>query len=156
MSSGNLCQKHEEQIRVLLERVDDMESIKSFMHSLDKNAAVQTTMLEHIIEHNIKQDKRADMQDKRADRQSKRADKQDEIMNKMSNNLTELNKEIKYVKNEVDDVKAIQKDNESKHLVDLRNIKKKRATDALIQYMLPAGALGVILCQIIRMLKGGM
>lgn len=142
------------QDKEMLIKINKNKSMKDVLFSLDKNMAVQTNMLEHIIEHNIKQDVRADKQEERADKQEERADKQDKIMVQMSANLTKLNEDVKGVKGEVAIVKEVQSENEAKHYVDLRDISKKQYTDILVQYGLPAGGATVLLWQLAQILKG--
>lgn len=146
MDSGSPCQRHDEQIKTLTKKVDSMENVTMLMYSLDKNMAVQTSMLEHIVEHNVKQDLRMD-------KQEDRSDKQDAIMGKMSISLTELNDELKGVKSDVDIVKDVQSDNEMKHNVDLRDIEKGKYVDYIVKYTLPLGGAAVIIWQIMQFLK---
>lgn len=138
----------------MLVKINKNKSMRDVMFNLDKNMAVQTNMLEHIIEHNIKQDLRSDRQEERANKQDERANKQEKIMMQMSNNLTKLNEDVKGVKGEVEVVKEFQSINESKHHVDLRDVTKKQYTDTLIQYGLPAGGIIIIIWRVIQMLKG--
>lgn len=141
------CDKREEQIKALVKRVDGMEDMRGFVHSIDKNMGIQTIMLEHIVEHNIRQDKRMNNQEDRME-------KQDEVMVQMSESLMDLNSEVKYVKEEVEIVKTVQDGNEEKHLVDLRIIEKKRYVETLFRYVLPISGAGVIIWEIIRIIKG--
>ena len=57
------CDKHEEQIKTLFKRVEGVESMRDFLYSLDKNMALQTQLLESVVDHNKKQDIKADKQD---------------------------------------------------------------------------------------------
>lgn len=146
MDSDTPCQRHDEQIKTLFKRADDVENIKTVMHSLDKNMAVQTQMLSHIIEHNIKQDSRMDNQENRAE-------KQDAVMVQMSTSLTELNDEVRGVKGDVENIKLVQNNNEIKHNIDLRDIDKEKYIDWLVKYTLPTGGAVIIIWQIIQYVK---
>lgn len=162
------CDKHEAEIKTLFKqdeainrRIDNIEtkmtevgSLKDFIHNLDKNMAVQTEMMKHIVEHNTKQDERMDKQDKRMDDQDKKTEEQHKVMVQISTNLTELNEGYKRLGQEIKEIKDVQDINESKHNIDLRDIEKKKFTDVLIKYGLPITGGLVVLWEILKIIKG--
>lgn len=77
------CDTHAEQIKTLFkqdealeEKVKEADSLNKAIHNLDKNMALQTQLLENVVEHNDKQDRRMDEQQK--------------TIVKINENLTEL------------------------------------------------------------------
>lgn len=77
------CDAHSEQIKTLFkqdevlgEKVKEADNLKEVMYNLDKNMALQTQLLENVVEHNDKQDRRMDEQQK--------------TIVKINENLTEL------------------------------------------------------------------
>lgn len=133
------CQRHEEQIKTLFKRVDNMDKLNETIHNLDKNMALQTKMMEHVVEHNSKQDA---------------------IMVQISSNLTELNngykdlsKEVAEVRGEVSEVKGDIKDvskrvdeNEEKSKIDIWYFKR------YIPYLILLGA-GYLIANIDKFMK---
>lgn len=136
------CQRHDEQIKTLFKKVDATDNLSSVIHNLDKNMAVQTKMMEHVVEHNAKQDI---------------------IMEQISSNLTELNngyktlsKEVSEVKGEIKDVSKRVDENEEKHNIDTRDIDKDRYIKKIYKIMTPIG-IGAILAfaiELFKILKG--
>ena len=77
------CDTHAEQIKTLFkqdealeEKVKEADSLNKAIHNLDKNMALQTQLLENVVEHNDKQDRRMNEQQK--------------TIVKINENLTEL------------------------------------------------------------------
>lgn len=77
------CDTHAEQIKtlfkqdeVLEEKVKEADSLNRVIHNLDKNMALQTQLLENVVAHN--------------DRQDKRMDEQQQVIININENLTEL------------------------------------------------------------------
>ncbi|HHW68917.1 MAG TPA: hypothetical protein GX747_01070, partial [Tenericutes bacterium] len=65
------CDAHAEQIKTLFkqdealeEKVKEADSLNKAIHNLDKNMALQTQLLENVVEHNDKQDRRMNEQQK--------------------------------------------------------------------------------------------
>lgn len=155
---GNLpCAKHEEQIKSLYEkskdtnkRIDEMGDIRSILHSLDKNYALQSQLMENVVEHNKKQDIRMD--------------EQHEINIKVNDNLTRLADQYVALDDKVDTIgseteKLAKKvdENENKHKLDIRDIDKDGKTNLLKKYGEPAviiGAIGTILLKLLEIFKG--
>ena len=136
------CAKHEEQIKTLFKRVDGMENMRDLLYSLDKNSALQTQLLESVVEHNNKQDIRADKQDQVTAEQQ-------QINMKINENLTELAEGQRTLNKRVGKLEERVDENDCKHLIDLRDIKKKKYTDILLKIVLPIGGALLILEKII-------
>ncbi len=134
-------ERHEHQIKSLIKRVDEMGAIEKTLHSMDKNYALQSQLLQSIVDHNKKQDIRMDKQDVRIDLQQ-------EVMTQMSDNLTLLNTEIIEVKKEVKEVKVVQRESEKKNFIDTRDIWK----DVLLKIVIPAGIGVVVLAKVVEFL----
>lgn len=130
------CETHTEQIKTLFKRIEGVESMKDFMYSLDKNMALQTQLMSNVVEHNKQQDiKMEEFQN---------------VIVSVNNNLTKLNEGQTELKYRVDTIEEKVEKNEDKHLVDVRDIEKKRHTDVLIKYGLPAVGGLVVLIEIIK------
>lgn len=148
---GNLpCDKHEEQIKTLFKRVDGMENMRDLLYSLDKNSALQTQLLESVVEHNNKQDIRADKQDQVTAEQQ-------QINMKINENLTELAEGQRTLNKRVGKLEERVDTNETKHLIDSRDIDKEKKIGLLKKYGEPTViivAIGTILLKLIEMFKG--
>lgn len=144
------CEKHEEQIKTLFKRVDDMDNMRGLIHSIDKNMAVQTQMLKEMSEHNKRQDKRMD--------------EQHEINIKMSDNLSQLAEQYNRLDDKVDSLENGQQklakkveDNDEKHKIDKRDIEKSEDTRVLswlYKWGTPIGLLGLLASQVYKIIKG--
>lgn len=134
------CERHEEQIKTLFKRVDSMENMRDLLYSLDKNSALQTQLLESVVEHNKKQDARMD--------------EQQQINVKINENLTELAEGQRTLNKRVGKLEERVDSNEDKHNIDLRDIEKKKYTEVFFKYILPTGGGLIILLEIIKALKG--
>ncbi len=135
-------ERHEEQIKTLFKkvesinkRVDDMDDIKKMYYNLDKSMALQTQLMESVVEHNRKQDARMD--------------ERQEIDIKINENLTELAEGQRTLNKRVGKLEERVDENDCKHLIDLRDIKKKKYTDVLLKIVLPTGGALLILEKII-------
>ena len=122
------CEKHAEQIKTLFKRADDMESMRDLLYSLDKNSALQTQLLESVVEHNNKQDTRADKQDRMMEDQQQINVKINENLTELAEGQRTLNKRVGKLENRVDE-------NDDKHNVDLRDIEKKKHIDIVFKYI---------------------
>lgn len=131
MNQNLPCEKHEAQIKMLLKKVDDMDSIKEFIHNLDKNIALQTQLLQSVVEHNKKQDKRMD--------------EQQEIIIKINSNLTKLYEGQKTLNNRVERLEVKVEKNEEKNNIDIRDVQRKQYIDFLYKYFFPIGFMATIL-----------
>ena len=139
------CDKHAEQIKILFENTKDLRDIKEVIHSLDKNMALQTQLLQNVVEYDEKQDRRMDEQQK--------------TIEKINDNLTELtegqrrtNEELKSLGNRIDKVEHKVKNNEEKHSVDLRDVNKKKYIERIFTYAIPSSGITIVLLKIIEML----
>lgn len=141
------CEKHAEQIKTLFKRADDMESMRDLLYSLDKNSALQTQLLESVVEHNNKQDTRADKQDRMMEDQQQINVKINENLTELAEGQRTLNKRVGKLENRVDE-------NDDKHNVDLRDIEKKKHIDIVFKYMIPASGISIILLKLLEMWKG--
>lgn len=149
MSENLPCARHDEQIKTLFKRVDNMETMKDLIYSLDKNMAVQTQLMESVVSHNVKQDIRMD--------------EQHEINIKVNENLTKLTNQYTTLDDKVDifgskTEKLAKKvdENEIKHNIDLRDVEKQKYTDILKKYGVPFGigiAIGTFLLEVIKIFK---
>ena len=156
--------KHDEQKRTLYEkdkatnkRIDDMDDIKSTLHSLDKSYALQSQLLQQMSERNDKQDKRMDDQDVRMNEYQ-------DVMVKVSTNLTELaegqrilnqsNKDlggkVEVLSEEIKDVRNIQATSEKKYTIHTGELLR----DFILKVAIPLGISGAILIQVVKILKG--
>ncbi|GEM_PF-4694952 len=147
MSDNFPCQRHDEQIKTLFKRVDAIEKRDDIIHNLDKNMALQTQLMKSVVEHNVKQDKRAD------DHQ--------EIISKININLTELNEgqrttneELKSLGTRMDTVETKVDANEEKHNIDTRDIEKKRYIEVLSKYVLSIGLFSLLILEVLKIVKG--
>lgn len=150
MERGLPCDKHGEQIKTLFKRVDDMERLRDTLHSLDKNSVLQTQLLENVVEHNKKQDARADKQDKMMVEQQ-------QINMKINENLTELAEGQRTLNKRVGKLEERVDDNEDKHSIDLRDLKKQKNIDILKKYGVPFGigiGIGTFLLELLKIWKG--
>ena len=141
------CDKHEEQIKTLFKKVEGVESMRDLLYSLDKNSALQTQLLENVVEHNKNQDSRADKQDQMMAEQQ-------QINIKINENLTELAEGQRTLNRRVGKLEEQVDINENKHSVDLRDIEKKKYTDIFFKYILPTGGGLVILLELLKIWKG--
>ena len=141
------CEKHAEQIKTLFKRADDMESMRDLLYSLDKNSALQTQLLESVVEHNNKQDTRADKQDQMMEEQQQINIKINENLTELAEGQRTLNKRVGKLEDRVDE-------NDDKHNVDLRDIEKKKYMDIVFKYMIPASGISIILLKLLEMWKG--
>ena len=139
------CDKHAEQIKTLFENTKDLRDTKEIIHSLDKNMALQTQLLQNVVEYDEKQDRRMDEQQK--------------TIEKINDNLTELtegqrrtNEELKSLGNRIDKVEHKVKNNEEKHSVDLRDVNKKKYIERIFTYAIPSSGITIVLLKIIEML----
>ncbi|MFY9263786.1 MAG: hypothetical protein WAO49_09180 [Arcanobacterium sp.] len=130
-----ILERHGEQIKTLFKRVDDMNDMKGFIHSLDKNMALQTQLLQSVKDN---------------------MDNQHEINLKVNDNLTKLSGQYNELNNKVDLISDEQKklaekvkEDERKNIIDLRELKKKKYTDLLLKYAMPASVALLILEKII-------
>lgn len=164
MGENMPCAKHEEQIKTLYEkdkatnkRIDDIDDIKSTLHSLDKSYALQSQLLQQMSERNDRQDKRMDDQDIRMNEYQ-------DVMVKVSANLTELSEgqrilnqsnkdlggKVENLSEEIKDVRNIQEISERKYLINTGELFR----DFVLKVAIPLGFGGAILIQIIKIWKG--
>ena len=149
MEERSPCDKHEEQIKTLFKRVEGVENMRDLLYSLDKNSALQTQLLESVVEHNKKQDARAD-------KQEEMMMEQQEINIKINENLTELAEGQRALNKRVGKLEERVDENENKHSLDLRDIDKEKKIGLLKKYGEPAviiGAIGTILLKFIEIFK---
>ena len=143
------CERHEEQIKTLFKkdesmekRVEKTENDRDFLHSLDKNMALQTQLIESI---------------------NAKMDEQHEINIKVNENLTKLSEQYNALNVKVDTIGNDQKklakkveENEDKHSVDLRDVDKERNKGILVKYGAPFGigiAIGMLVLEVIKIIK---
>ena len=141
------CNVHAEQIKTLFKRVDEMNAIQQTLHSLDKSYALQSQLLQNIVEHNKKQDERMN-------RQNEINIKQNETLSNINANLSNLNTRVEKLEQGQADLAKRVDENENKHNIDLRDIEKKKFTDMLIKYGLAINGGLVVLWEILKIIKG--
>ena len=142
MGENMPCAKHEEQIKTLFKRVDDMEDVKKFLYGLDKSYALQSQLMANVVEHNQKQDERMD--------------KQQEVIEKINVNLTELtqgqrktNEELQSLGTRIDKVEDKVDTSDDKGKIDIVVVAK----NFVLKLLLPASAIyGII--ELIKNWKG--
>ena len=155
--------RHEEQIKSLFEkdtavnkRVDDMDSVKEVLHSLDKSYSLQSQLLGQMAERNDRQDKRMDCQDSRMGEYQ-------QVMVKVSSNLTELaegqrilnksNKDlggkVELLSEEIKDVRDVQDTSEKRYTINTNEVFR----DFILKVAIPLGVGGAILAQVIKTFK---
>ena len=139
MDTKIALERHEEQIKTLFKRVDDMEDIKKFLYGLDKSYALQSQLMANVVEHNQKQDERMD--------------RQQEVIEKININLTELtegqrktNEELQSLGSRIDKVEDKVDTNNEKGKIDI----VVAAKNVVLKFLFPTGAL----YGIIELIKG--
>ena len=139
MDTKIALERHEEQIKTLFKRVDDMEDIKKFLYGLDKSYALQSQLMANVVEHNQRQDERMD--------------RQQEIIEKININLTELtegqrktNEELQSLGSRIDKVEDEVDTNNEKGKIDI----VVAAKNVVLKFLFPTGAL----YGIIELIKG--
>lgn len=148
MGEKTPCDKHAEQIKTLFKQVDNMDKMRESLYNLDKNSALQTQLLENVVKHNKKQDTRADKQDMVIAEQQ-------QINVKINENLTELAEGQRALNKRVGKLESRVNDNESKHNIDLRDLKKQKNIDILKRYGVPFGVgigIGTFLIELVKIL----
>lgn len=154
--SNKPCARHEEQIKNLTKRLDDMEKIEKILHSLDKSYALQSQVMQHMTARN-------DAQDARADKQDKRMEEQQEIILKVSTNLNELaegqrflnqghkalGEQVAGLTTEVANVKDAQLVSEKKQTIHTGELLR----DTILKYAIPIGVIGTIVTLIVKALQ---
>lgn len=143
------CEKHAEQIKTLFKRADNMESMRDLLYSLDKNSALQTQLLEGVVEHNNKQDTRADKQDQMMEEQQQINIKINENLTELAEGQRTLNKRVGKLEDRVDE-------NDDKHIIDRRDIQKEKDINILRKYGVPFGigiTIGTFLLEVIKIFK---
>ena len=111
------CERHDEQIKILFQKLEKVEDDRTLMFNLDKNMAIQTQMLQEMISQNEKRDKAYNEQHK--------------TIIKINTNLTELNEGQKALNRRVGKLEERVEKNEEKHKVDTRDINQKGMNDIL-------------------------
>lgn len=150
------CDRHEEQIKTLFKkdenmekRIEKIENDRDFMHSLDKNMTLQTQMIKEIREHNLRQDARMDKQDKRLDDQH-------QVIVSINENLTELTEGQRTLNNRVGKLEDRVEENDLKHKIDLRDIENEKNTNILRQWAAPFGigmGVAMLILEIVKIFK---
>ena len=156
MENRPSCDRHEEQIKTLFKKDENMEKTiekiendRDFLHSLDKNMAIQTEMLKEMKEHNVRQDARMDKQDRRLDEQH-------QVIVSINENLTELTEGQRTLNNRVGKLEDRVEENDRLHTVDTREIDKEKNKNILAKYAAPFGiglAVGTLILEFIKIFK---
>ncbi len=107
------CDAHSEQIKTLFkqdevlgEKVKEADNLKEVMYNLDKNMALQTQLLENVVEHNNRQDKRMDEQQRIMDEQQKTIVKINENLTELTEGQRTLNKRVGKLEGQAEKVKC--------------------------------------------------
>lgn len=128
------CDKHSEQIKTLFRQCENIENIRDSFHSLDKNMVLLTQLLQNVVDHNKKQDLIMTGQQ--------------EAITKINENLTELTEGQRILNNRVEKLEVKVIENESKNIIDIRDLQKEKYKDAFLKYILPTGGGLIILLKI--------
>lgn len=128
------CDKHEEQIKTLFKQYENIDSIRDLVYSLDKNMAVQTQLLQSVVDHNKKQDLIMVGQQ--------------EVISKINENLTELTEGQRILNSRVEKLEIKVTENENKNTIDIRDLQKEKYKDMFLKYILPTGSGVIILLKI--------
>ena len=123
-------------------RIEKLEIRCDDLGSLTTSISVMSLSLEHIVEHNHRQDDLMRNQNKTLER--------------MNENLSNLNQGQSSLEKKVESLEVRVDNNETLNTVDLRGVNKRKNEEYLIKYAGPivAGmAIGAILLQIIMALK---
>lgn len=141
------CDIHTEQIKTLFKRVDNVENKIDDM--TDMKIAINTisVSMEHIVEHNKRQDGYSKRQDELNERQNR-------TLENINTNLNELNEGQRSLNGKVEKLEQRVDENESKHSIDLRDIEKKKYMDIFIKYILPTGGGLIVLLELLKIWKG--
>lgn len=142
-------------ITILQERCEEqyrkqalMDAKYESMNELNTAINVISVTLEHIVEHNTKQDIRQDKQDDLMTAQNK-------TLEHINQNLNELNLGQRSLSRKVDSLEDRVDTNEKKHFIDLRDMEHESKKNILQQYGAPVGigaALMLIILEIIKQL----
>ena len=153
MDRNTPCSAHTEQIKTLFEkskdlnekidknsdsinkRVDGMETMREFMHSLDKNMAIQTNLMENVVNHNKQQDLKMD------EFQS--------VIISVNSNLTKLNEGQEDLKGRVDTIEGKVEVNEAKYTIHTGEVFR----DFILKVAVPVGIGGTVLAWVINYFK---
>src|SRR5690606_23253390 len=125
-------------------------NMRDLLYSLDKNSALQTQLLESVVEHNKKQDARADKQEEMMMEQQKINIKINENLTELAEGQRTLNKRVGKLEERVDE-------NENKHSLDLRDIDKEKNINILKKWGVPFSvgiAIGTFLLKVFEVFKG--
>lgn len=130
--------------------MERVENLAGFMNNLDKNLAVQTEILKSIKEHNSKQDLRMDFQESQLREQHNTIVAINENLTELIAGQRELNEGQRKLHTRVDSLQERVDNNDDLHRIDLREVEKKKYSDILIRYVIPAGGLAVIVYEIVK------
>ena len=136
------CDKHEEQIKTLFKRVDGMENKIDDMTEMKIAINTISMSMEHIVEHNTRQDELNS--------------RQNETLDKINENLNELNEGQRTLNNKVEKLEKRVDENENKHFIDTRDIEKEKHINVLKKYGVPFSvgiAIGTFLLKLFEVLK---
>lgn len=132
--------------KTLYKRVDWLESKSDNWNQLSNAISVMSVTLEHIVEHNKKQDKRQDEQDGRAERTNETLERINSSLVELTQSQTHLNRKVGVLEERVDN-------NENKHVIDTRDISTTSYRNILMQYGVPAGVGAGILYIILELIQ---
>ena len=130
-----------------LQRVKDKSET---MNQLNTTMSVMSLSLEHIIEHNQRQDDRQEKQDVVVA-------KQNETLVNINQNLNELNKGQNNLNQKVANLEARVNINEEKTKINIVDIQKEKYTRYLRDYAVPftiGSAFAALLLQLLKIIKG--
>lgn len=117
--------------KTLFKKLDDMSDLKKSVSNLDKNFAVNTHLLNSMVEHDKKQDTINEQMSMTLDN--------------INTNLHELNTGQKQLNERVATVEERVDKNEALHSVDLRHLKKKHYKEVISRYILPTGGFAALI-----------
>lgn len=123
-------------------RLEKLEDRFEDLSNMSTAISVMSVSLEHIVEHNHKQD------------QMMRS--QNETLSRINDNLSKLNQGQVILDEKVENLERRVNDNEDLNKIDLRAIRKESQTGILKKYALPVGlgaTVAAIVIEIIQYLK---
>lgn len=113
-------------------RIDTMQEKYETMNDLNTAISVMSLTLDHIVEHN-------ERQDKLQENQSETMASQMKTMENINQNLNELNQGQRHLNSKVAQLEERVDESEKKSMVDLRDVEKEKQTGILKKYGAPVG-----------------
>lgn len=133
-------------VKTLFKKTESLEKTTELLRSLEVNAAIQTQILENIVECNQRQDERLN-------RQEEFLDKQSEVISKINTNLTGLNEGQGFLNKRVGELESKAKQDEELNKVDIRKVHKNKYVSILSKIAVPGGVAVILLLELLKFFK---